>query len=101
MIRLICARCPVEIPADRRLCYFHVRSEELTSKECLRCHRALSLDSFASNGRFRICDECRWSHNMTAEETAESKRLSRNASQRRHLRTRRLTDRAYQQRRAA
>lgn len=98
-----CARCPVEIPAERTLCYFHVRSERLIAKVCLRCHRALPLDWFANHGRgrFRICDDCRWSHPMTKEEALEAARRGRLEWKWRHIHSRRLYDREYQQRRAA
>lgn len=82
----------------RPLCQFCTRTVELEAvmptKTCLRCRLVLSLDSFAGNGRYRLCDECRWSYPMTDEE----KRLSKDLAPSYDLRRRRTK---YRQQRLA
>jgi hypothetical protein len=96
-LRHPCQRCPTSIPSDRTLCHFCRRTDELAAqgkvKDCLRCRRSLPVDNFAGLGRYRVCDDCRWQHSMTSEESAESKRLSRREWKARNLRRDRLRER--------
>jgi hypothetical protein len=88
-----CPTCITDVPDTRTLCYFCSKEQPLGTKECLRCRRARPVDEYAGNGKYRVCDDCRWMFPMTEDEQLRSKRLSGVGWRNRHLRVERLKDR--------
>lgn len=77
-----CPTCWTDIPITRKQCHFCSRPPTEPTKVCLRCHESQPLSAFASKGRYRLCDTCRWAAKMTPHEMRVSHSLANAACRR-------------------